>query len=324
MRRSVCCPRAAGVDSSPSMRKAWPRQELRPSYPEDTKPRPPPDFCNNFPWPKAAPGPPPISNPVKASDKVTLRAGNTCGIPKSGGNESILGSAGANRNATPGHLLIKFAADKQQGELTMLIKQGQDPNVKLKVPWQEFETTPLFEAAINGYKRIVRVLIEAGAKVDEPVGPGFTPLYVRAASAAQAHLSTTMATYSDTAPPRTRARAHRTPHAPAPLFSRASSSSLFLCPRLITQNAALNGHDEAVRLLVDAGARVDVYTESGLSPLYVAAQGGHGDSLVDILGSKRMTRTRRLTHTHTHTSARDHGSHTHTHTHTHTHLAALT
>jgi len=177
VRRSVCCPRAAGVDSSPSMRKAWPRQELRPSYPEDTKPRPPPDFCNNFPWPKAAPGPPPISNPVKASDKVTLRAGNTCGIPKSGGNESILGSAGANRNATPGHLLIKFAADKQQGELTMLIKQGQDPNVKLKVPWQEFETTPLFEAAINGYKRIVRVLIEAGAKVDEPVGPGFTPLY---------------------------------------------------------------------------------------------------------------------------------------------------
>ena len=84
---------------------------------------------------------------------------------------------GANRDVPNSLLLIKYAADKQQGELTILLKSGEEPNVKAKVPWQAFETTPLFEAAVNGYKRIVRVLIDNGAKVDVPVGPGLTPLY---------------------------------------------------------------------------------------------------------------------------------------------------
>ena len=35
----------------------------------------------------------------------------------------------------------------------------------LQVAWQAFETTPLFEGSVNGYKRIVRLLIEHGAKV---------------------------------------------------------------------------------------------------------------------------------------------------------------
>jgi len=74
-------------------------------------------------------------------------------------------------------LLIKYAADKQQGELSLLLKMGEDPNPKMKVEWQAFPTTPLFEGSVNGYTRIVRLLIEHGAKLDEQVGPGFTPLY---------------------------------------------------------------------------------------------------------------------------------------------------
>jgi hypothetical protein len=132
----------------------------------------------------------------------------------------------ATRGVSKGLLMIKYAADKQQGELSILLKQGENPNVKAKVEWQQFETTPLFEGAVNGYTRIVRLLIEYGAnpisashlisshllissllipshlipshpipshpissqvrllieygaKVDEAVGPGFTPLYVR-------------------------------------------------------------------------------------------------------------------------------------------------
>ena len=74
-------------------------------------------------------------------------------------------------------LLIKYASDKQQGELSLLLKNGHTPNVMHQVEWQQFETTPLFEAAVNGYKRIVRLLIEHGAKVDTQVGQGLTPLY---------------------------------------------------------------------------------------------------------------------------------------------------
>ena len=62
------------------------------------------------------------------------------------------------------------------------------------------------------------------------------------------------------------------------------------CGCAAVQNAALNGHSECVQLLIDAGARPDIYTSTGLSPLYAAAQGGFGDALVDILGSKHMTR----------------------------------
>lgn len=55
------------------------------------------------------------------------------------------------------------------------------------------------------------------------------------------------------------------------------------------QNAALNGHDECVNQLIDAGADPSITTEAGIAPLYVAAQGGFGDSLVFILSSKHMT-----------------------------------
>jgi ankyrin repeat protein len=57
----------------------------------------------------------------------------------------------------------------------------------------------------------------------------------------------------------------------------------------VVQNAALNGHDEVVRLLIDAGADPKLTTDAGMAPLYAAAQGGYGDSLTDILGSKHMT-----------------------------------
>lgn len=216
------------------MRRAPERQELRPHFPEDQKWREPADFCPGTAWPKPAPGPPPIANPVHASDKVALRGSNTASAQRSPSptKTAVLGEEGATRGVSKNLLLIKYAADKQQGELSILLKQGQDPNVKEKVEWQPFETTPLFEGAVNGYKRIVRLLIEHGARVDDQVGPGYTPLF----------------------------------------------------------NAALNGHDECVRLLIDANARPDIYTETGMAPLYAAAQGGYGDSLVDLLGSKHMTR----------------------------------
>ena len=162
------------------MRRATSKQEQREDRTGDTIWRPPSDFVPAQPWPKQPPGPPPIESPVKHSgalraSRTSASAGGTGG--GTAGQLTNLGEEGATRGMTPSLLLIKYAADKQQGELSLLLKEGQNPNVKIKVPWQDFETTPLFEGAVNGYKRIVRLLIEHGAKLDTVVGRNWTPLY---------------------------------------------------------------------------------------------------------------------------------------------------
>ena len=141
------------------MRKGPTKQS--PRAPEPRKP--PLDFCPSEAWPKQAPGPPPIMNPVihsPARPNSAIRMLNPSQLD------------GPTRGVSEAKLLVKYAADKQQGELSLLLKGGQNPNVMEKVEWQPFATTPLFEASVNGYKRIVRVLLEHGAKVD-----GFTAVY---------------------------------------------------------------------------------------------------------------------------------------------------
>ena len=64
-----------------------------------------------------------------------------------------------------------------QGDLAMLLKSKVDPNVVMGVEWRDFATSPLFEASVGGHTRIARMLINAGADVNQRVGPGYTPLY---------------------------------------------------------------------------------------------------------------------------------------------------
>ena len=83
-----------------------------------------PDFCPGSPWPKVAPGPPPISNPVmhstnRPNSPVRAIAPSLVDGPTKGVSESML--------------LVKYAADKQQGEMSILLKAGLNPNVMHKV-----------------------------------------------------------------------------------------------------------------------------------------------------------------------------------------------
>jgi len=269
------------------MRRAWPKQDERPDFTGDRKFRPPADFCPGTAWPKPAPGPPPIANPVKASDKAGRRTTNTISSPPRGSSSTklaVLGEEGATRGVSKGLLMIKYAADKQQGELSILLKQGEDPNIKAKVEWQQFETTPLFEGAVNGYTRIVRLLIEHGAKVDEQVGPGFTPLYN---AALNGHDEAVRLLVDANADP-----SINTDTGMAPLYAAAQGGfgdSLvdMLGSKLMTQAiadyagngngatalyiASQNGHFKCARELVQAGVTVDPkMTSCGSTPLQLA------------------------------------------------------
>lgn len=146
----------------------------------------PADFCFAPSWPKQAPGPPPVKNPVQHSSKLRTNdhlvksnsINNREGVPTSvaGGLKKMM-SEGQSRGMSEGKLLCEYAANRCQAEMTQLLKSGADVNVFAKVDWQQFETTPLLEAATNGHKRLVRMLLEHGADPNTVVGPGWTALY---------------------------------------------------------------------------------------------------------------------------------------------------
>ena len=81
------------------------------------------------------------------------------------------------RGQTDSWLMVKLAADKKQGDLAMLLKSRANPNVMMPVEWRQFATTPLFEACVSGHTRVARMLLNAGAHINQRVGPGYSPLY---------------------------------------------------------------------------------------------------------------------------------------------------
>ena len=268
------------------MRKAPPRQEDNGGLPE--KPKPIGDFVPHTAWPKPPSGPPPISNPVKASEKITHRLSNTMSAPPRPTSPTkvlMLGDdSGENRGVPNSTLLIKYAADKQQGELTILLKQGEDPNVKAAVPWQQFETTPLFEACVNGYARIVRILIEHGAKLDEIVGPGYTCVYN---AALNGHGKVVSMLIDAGADPGINTEAGMSPLYAAAQGGHGDCLVDILGSPLMTKAlmnyagngngataltvAAQNGHFACVRELIQAGVEVNPKLSTcGSTPLHVA------------------------------------------------------
>lgn len=159
-------------------------------------------------------------------------------------------------------LLVKLAADKKQGDLSLLLKSGADPNAVVNVEWREFATSPLLEAAVSGHTRVARMLLSAGADIDTSVGPGYTALYN---AAFNGHYECVQLLLSAGA-------------------NVNCMTADYFTPLYI---ACQEGHHEVVRALVDAGADVDhARPNEGATALYISAQHGHWECVEALLSSR--------------------------------------
>ena len=53
-------------------------------------------------------------------------------------------------------LMVKLAADKKQGDLSMLLRSRADPNVVVDVEWREFATSPLLESIYHSRSMLTK------------------------------------------------------------------------------------------------------------------------------------------------------------------------
>ena len=161
---------------------------------------------------------------------------------------------------TDAWLMVKLAADKKQGDLAMLLKSKADPNVAVGVEWREFATTPLFEACVSGHTRIARMLLTAGADVNQLVGPGYTALYN---ASFNGHADTVRLLTENGADVNSASHEHFSP--------------LYI--------SCQEGHTECAKALLRVGAQPNnARREEGATALYIASQNGHAlcvESLID-------------------------------------------
>jgi ankyrin repeat protein len=109
------------------------------------------------------------------------------------------------------------------------------------------DSNPLFEASFEGHEEVVRLLIQAGAKIDTE---GTNPLHE---AAYRGHLEIVRLLIN----------------------ANANVNLASDCGLTPLGWAVAEGHLEVVRLLINANANVNLASETGCTPLCSAAQSGH-------------------------------------------------
>ena len=182
-------------------------------------------------------------------------------------------------------------SDDRLMELVELLEEGANPNITVKVPWQPFRTTPLFEACVNGDAPTAAALLEYGAKPSQSVGPQlFSPLYN---AALNGHANVVRFLCDSDADVSARTASGMTALYAASQEGHAECVQALLGAKGMTQAianqalpaelggatavyvAAMAGHAEAVHALLEFGVTVDVRTgAAGSTPLQIAVYMG--------------------------------------------------
>uniref|UniRef100_A0A671V4C5 Ankyrin repeat domain 52a n=1 Tax=Sparus aurata TaxID=8175 RepID=A0A671V4C5_SPAAU len=245
-----------------------------------------------------------------------LSSGQLYSIVSSMSKEHVL-SAGFDIN-TPdnfGRTCLHAAASGGNVEcLNLLLSSGTDLNKR-----DIMGRTPLHYAAANGRYQCTVTLVSAGAEVNEPDQTGCTPLHYSAASQAFSRLATVILfplSLFDTSclehlldngadPSMVNSKGYSAVHYAA-YHGNKQNLELVSCDHHPLLPQADKGHWQALRVLTETAAYVDMQDAAGRSVLYLAAQKGFARCVEVLLaqGASCLLNDNRLMWTPIHVSGK--------------------
>ncbi|OQE41183.1 hypothetical protein PENCOP_c005G07897 [Penicillium coprophilum] len=205
--------------------------------------------------------------------------------------ETPLHKACANNHFSTAFLLLQRGADPNEGRTTsslyisvmnnnlplakLLLDSGATPDTKCTDSW-----TALHKAADSGYPDLVELLVLRGSSLSQSSARGLTALH-RAAGRGHIEVITYLLSHG--------AKLDCTSDDGwTPLHGAASAGQtravLFLLISLVHFNEQCSGGDN--RGIVDRAGGFDFQTDAGRTPLHLACQGGHVNTVEVLLASR--------------------------------------
>ncbi len=166
----------------------------------------------------------------------------------------------------------------------LLIEAGADLNQAA-----DDGATPLFIASQNGHNKVIAILVKAGADLNQATDDGATPLFIASQNGHSKVIAILVKAGADLN--------QATDNGTTPLLIASQNGHNKVIAILVKAGADLNqgyhgatplfiasqnGHAEVVQILVEAGADLNQSPDNGAPPLFIASQQGHAE-VVKIL-----------------------------------------